>query len=349
MIKIYKCPGCGFNLIYSGSAKKMTCSHCGREAAVEEVQANEAMGQNVMQGPEEIDTAGTGVTELRCPSCGVSLFTSGDTHTAATVCPACGQAALIESRVEGAFRPKYVIPFTMDKKQAKEAFKAWSKKGRLTPSSFRTEATLDKMKGIYVPAWFFTYTVNMALRLDAEKRSVKKSGNAEITTVENYTVALKTNATYERVPYNADETVPNEAMQILEPYDYTALTEFALPYLSGFFAERYHFNADELSERVKASLQEDLEELSKAELTGYDQMTVTDRDTEFTDENVEYVLLPVWMLQYEYGRKKFPIYMNGQTGKIDGTLPVSKGKVLLVFAIVFAVVLLALIILGRVC
>ncbi|MBR4768325.1 MAG: hypothetical protein IK088_05030, partial [Lachnospiraceae bacterium] len=239
--------------------------------------------------------------------------------------------------------------FVLDKKEAKEAFKAWSRKGRLTPGSFRTDANLDKMKGVYVPAWFYTYTVNMAMSLDAEKKKTTKSGGVETTTKETYLVELKTQATYEKVPFSAAESLPAQSLEVIEPYDYTKLVDFALPYLSGFFAEKYHFTAEELSERVKEALKADLMEATKKEAVGYDSLTERDVQAGFMDGKTEYVYLPVWMLQYEYGRKKFPLYMNGQTGKIDGTLPVSRLKVLVIFGIVFAVVLIALILLGRFC
>lgn len=348
MIRIYKCPSCGSYRVYSGKAGKMVCVHCGAEAAVETVEQNALQGKDLAVGPEGADMSGSGAVELKCPSCGVTLF-ANDNYTAATICPACSQATLIESRLSGEFKPKYVIPFVLDKKEAKEAFKAWSKKGRLTPGSFRTDANLDKLKGVYVPAWFYTYTVNMAMSLDAEKKKTTKSGGVETTTKETYLVDLKTQATYEKVPYNADELLPNASLEVIEPYDYSKLTEFALPYLSGFFAEKYHFTAEELSERVKEALKADLAEATKKEAGSFDSLTERDVQVGFMDGKTEYVYLPVWMLQYEYGRKKFPLYMNGQTGKIDGSLPVSRLKVLLIFGIVFAAVLVALILLGRFC
>lgn len=345
MIRIYKCPGCGFNLVYSGKSGAMVCSHCDTKLSVAEVEAAANDGRNLMTGPEFTDD-GTGKKELHCPSCGVTMFTGEDANTSATVCGSCDQPSIIESRLNGEYRPKYIIPFAFDKKQAKEKFKAWSKKGKLTPSSFRTDATLDKMKGVYIPAWFFSYTVDVAMTIEAEKKKTEKSASGEITTEEEFLINLETEAVYERVPFTAEETVTQEKLEILEPYDYSALTDFALPYLSGYFAEKFHFTADELEEKVKDSLKKDLEEQTKAGVTGYDSLKVRESNAFFRDRNVEYVLLPVWVLRYEYGRKKFPIFMNGQSGKIDGKLPVSMGKVLLLFGIVFAVVLLALLIIG---
>ncbi len=40
-----------------------------------------------------------------------------------------------------------------------------------------------------------------------------------------------------------------------------------------------------------------------------------------------YTLLPVWMVYYDYDRKEHTFAMNGQTGKVVGTPPISYGKV----------------------
>ncbi len=38
------------------------------------------------------------------------------------------------------------------------------------------------------------------------------------------------------------------------------------------------------------------------------------------------MLLPVWFMTYKHKNKDYFFAMNGQTGKINGALPVSAGK-----------------------
>ena len=44
------------------------------------------------------------------------------------------------------------------------------------------------------------------------------------------------------------------------------------------------------------------------------------------------MLLPVWLLNTKYDNKNYLFAMNGQTGKLIGDLPVSKGRALAWFA-----------------
>src|SRR5699024_11943615 len=45
------------------------------------------------------------------------------------------------------------------------------------------------------------------------------------------------------------------------------------------------------------------------------------------DEHAEYVLLPVWMISYDYKQSEHIFAMNGQTGKVVGNPPLSKGRI----------------------
>ena len=63
-----------------------------------------------------------------------------------------------------------------------------------------------------------------------------------------------------------------------------------------------------------------------------------------SEEKFTYALLPVYMLNIKYEGKMYPFAMNGETGKMIGNIPYSKGKAfryyLIVFIISFAILCL---------
>ena len=59
----------------------------------------------------------------------------------------------------------------------------------------------------------------------------------------------------------------------------------------------------------------------------------------FSGQTFKHVLVPVWMLSYNYGARAFQVIVNGYTGKIAGKYPYSVWKILLL-------VLVALFVLG---
>jgi hypothetical protein len=62
-------------------------------------------------------------------------------------------------------------------------------------------------------------------------------------------------------------------------------------------------------------------------------------DANYFDQTFKHVLLPVWLLSYDYGRRSFQVVVNGVTGAIAGERPWSWIKILFV-------VLLALVAIG---
>ena len=52
---------------------------------------------------------------------------------------------------------------------------------------------------------------------------------------------------------------------------------------------------------------------------------------------VQYAMVPVWILTTRYNKKPYTFMMNGQTGKMVGSLPYSSGKSWMYFLITFIV------------
>ena len=65
----------------------------------------------------------------------------------------------------------------------------------------------------------------------------------------------------------------------------------------------------------------------KGSYAGYHSVRTRHNNVTESNRTVHYGLLPVWKYIYTYKEKEYPFYVNGQTGKIVGTAPISKGKV----------------------
>jgi hypothetical protein len=63
-------------------------------------------------------------------------------------------------------------------------------------------------------------------------------------------------------------------------------------------------------------------------------------NADYSAQTFKHVLLPVWLLTYNYGARTFQVAVNGATGKVTGEYPISWVKV----AIVTMLVILAIII-----
>ena len=71
-------------------------------------------------------------------------------------------------------------------------------------------------------------------------------------------------------------------------------------------------------------------------MSGYSTVSTRSENVELRRGSVKYALFPVWMLNTKWKDKTFLFAMNGQTGKIVGDLPISKGKWWATFAAIAA-------------
>ena len=55
---------------------------------------------------------------------------------------------------------------------------------------------------------------------------------------------------YSKVPVDASEKMNDEMMDKLEPFSYSELAPFEMPYLAGYLAEQYNYDDKELLPRV---------------------------------------------------------------------------------------------------
>ena len=137
-------------------------------------------------------------------------------------------------------------------------------------------------------------------------------------------------------------------MDSIEPYDYKEFTEFNSAYLSGFFAEKYDLTSDDVYDRAKTRMENTTINMLKSTVNGYSSVDIQNKVTDIKQGEIEYALLPVWMLNIKYQDKDYTFAMNGQTKKVVGKVPVDKKKVLkkgsisflIAFIISFAIVFL---------
>ncbi len=343
MIRTFKCSGCGGNLIYAAGTDHLICIQCGKTTAFPEIDFTTDLSVPVeFEGTEN---AGDGKTLLQCVNCGAELST--DKYTASTVCTYCGSPMLIESRLSGEAMPAKILPFAFDKKRAQENFKTWKGTGFLTPSSFKSNATMDKVQGIYVPYWLYQLSGDVNLKGMGTMISTVRQGDEIIEYRDNYAIDRTFDVAYENVPENASHTWPKAELEVLEPYDFKALTDFAVPYLMGFYADQFGKTKEEMLPDARRAAEEDAIMTSRLMVADYHEVNIMENRINMTRQDADYTFLPLWALNFKYGGKNYPLYMNGQTGKIEGELPVSKGKLWLLGFIVFVIIFLITFLLGR--
>jgi DNA-directed RNA polymerase subunit RPC12/RpoP len=312
----YKCPNCGGSMVFDSESGMLSCHSCGRKDNIEQY-SDPLLSHTTFSGDE--------AHEYHCTSCGAVLFTDAD--TAATTCSFCSSAVVLGDRLSGRLAPAEVIPFTVSKEEAMAAFRKWCKNGRLTPDGFMTADRIKSITGVYVPFWLYDLHSDVEVNAQATRVRTYTRGDYRYTETQYYQVYRKIHLDYRRVPVDASTKMNDQLMDRLEPFHYNQMKEFKTPYLAGYIAEKYNYDDRQLFPRAKDKIASYIESYISSTITGYTTVSYTSKHIQTDKRRADYVLLPVWMVNYDYNKQVYTFAMNGQTGKVVGKPPISKMKV----------------------
>ncbi len=366
----YQCPTCTGPLHFSSATGRLECDYCGssfepaeiealyaekteaaqaaaneadRKRAEKKAKQQAAQAQAAEEGAWDTSAAGSdwgddlgSMRAYNCPSCGAELIC--EETTAATSCPYCGNPTIVPGKLGGVLKPDYVIPFKLDKDAAVAALKKHYGRKPFLPKAFSAQNHIEEIRGIYVPFWLFDARADGDATFHGTRSHTRREGDYEVTTTEHYNIYRSGAASFERIPVDGSTKMPDDHMDSIEPFDYSEMKEFSLAYLPGYLADKYDVSAGESAERADRRCRSSMEDILRDDVHGYATVTKTGSNIRLRRGAVKYALLPVWILNTKWNGGDYLFAMNGQTGKLVGDLPVSKGKYFAAFAAILAAV-----------
>lgn len=349
----YKCPNCGAEIKFDPVLQKGKCDFCLSEFTISEIEklnnleSEHIKTENLEQHyNEEWNNIAEKTRVYSCPRCGAEVV--ADTNTTATFCCYCHGPVVLSDKFNGEFKPSKVIPFKIDKDKAIDNFIQWSKKKWFLPKEFSSHKQLEKITGIYIPFWLVDSNVTGQMSARGKKIKTWVSGDYKYTKTDIYNIYREVNLTFNNVPGNASSKMDNRVMESIEPYESKEFKEFSIAYLPGFFSEKYDKTKEEVLPLIESKIKLGTNDILRGSIQGYSIVDIVGTHENFNKTSCNYSLMPVWMMTYSLGSKNYIFAMNGQTGKVFGALPVSKGKLAILFLVIFIIVFLLVFIGGMV-
>lgn len=323
----YKCPCCGAGLFFGNQIQKMKCQYCDNEFDLDTVREfSQDLDEDAPEATVEADTRDWTEDEqdhlqrFVCPSCAGEIIT--DANTVATFCPYCGNPSVISQRVTGGLKPDGVIPFKKSRDDAKAAFLKFCKGKVLLPKLFTQEQRLEKITGLYVPFWLYDCRGDLRGRYRATRVRVWSDRDFTYTKTSHYLLTRESDAEFSGIPMDGSEKMEDALMESIEPFDYHDMVDFDTAYLSGYLADKYDVPAQAGQERIRQRVERSMDELLQDTFLGFNSVVPAGKQVHVQQSRARYVLLPVWILNTSYRGKMYTFAMNGQTGKLTGTLPI---------------------------
>ncbi len=350
----YKCPNCGGPLLFNPDKQMFSCEYCMsdfEEKTIQQMFAQEEAKQSNAEREEERKKEkakkGQQVDEeavvYNCPSCGAEVVTTAS--TAATNCFYCQNPVVLGGRLSGEFEPDRIIPFVLTKEKAIDKFFEMCKKKWFLPKGFANKNQFENLTGVYFPYWYIDSERDASMSAKGNKIRTWRVGKKTYTETSTYQLNRAGDLSINNVFERALKNESREMLQGVHPFDLKDVHDFKMSYLSGFQAEKRDIEKEELTAVVNARMQGYGKQLLENTMSGYTGIRVESYADRTKTEKWSYTLLPVWVVTYKYNGKILPFAINGQTGKTYGSLPLSKGKLAILFASVFGGII-ALCILG---
>ena len=339
----HKCPNCDAVLKFNPHGQNWKCEYCRSEFNIQQLEGFE---QKYNKELSKNSTKEYDMDIYTCSNCGATII--ADPNVSATSCVYCKNTTILKNKLQDEFSPDYLIPFKYTKEDAIEAFKKIGRKRPFMPKEFNNKENLNEMRGIYIPFWLYDYNVNGDIDFTCTKVTTWTTGDYEYTKTDTYSVNREGKADFTNVPVDGSKRFDNSIMNSIEPFDYNDMIKFNYSYLSGFLAEKYDVDKAEASSDAVNRVNNSFENVLKKDIKGYSTVVTSKRNVFCNNNEISYVLLPVWMLNIKYKEKIYTFAMNGQTGKLIGNIPVDKKKaviywiviMILTFAILFGIAFL---------
>jgi hypothetical protein len=337
-----KCLSCGGALVYSPEKGMLICTYCDAEVAIDFTSA-EVEEHDFFKWAEHPDMSGktkTLVAEVVCGQCGA--HTTFSENTASCMCAFCGTPIVLkESVIRRSWKPEYILPFKIGKKQCDEHFRKWASSLWLAPSGFSRELSAkERMKGVYLPYWTYdadTVTVYKGERGLTRQVVGRNNGKTITHTVTDwYPVSGTLYHRFDDVLVPASDSLPPDISSAFTNWDGRNYVVYKEQFVQGFLMGLYQKDFKACYPQARKRMEHVISGFVRSEIGG-NQQRVNMQETTYSDVKFKHVLLPVWLSAYRYKEKTYIFAVNGRTGQVVGRRPWSILKIFLLIIMVVSI------------
>lgn len=332
-----KCKNCGANLKFAPGTQHLNCEYCNTDNIIEiekteivENDFNSFLEQNANVAEQQT------ISTVKCTSCGAA--TTLAPNITSSNCPYCDTPLVIkDASTSSIIKPKYMLPFKIDRNKAKDEFVTWVGGLWFAPNKLKDYAnnSADRLKGVYMPYWTYDSNTDSAYSgLRGEHYYITETyrdseGNTRTRQVQRtawYPVSGRVNNVFDDVLICASHSLPKKMVTELEPWDLPELVGYDDKFLAGFVTESYQTQLKEGFEEAKQRMRPVIEGTVRSDIGG-DVQQIHSLSTDYNDITFKHILLPLWISAYKFEDKVYRFTVNARTGEVQGERPYSGWKI----------------------
>ena len=341
----FSCPACGAEAVWNPAKKALVCNFCGTTSPANVELTGFSATETIVEHdlatalraiPDEARGWSAEKTSVRCQSCqAISVF---DPARVGQRCDFCGSSALVPyEEVKAAFRPESLLEFKLAEPQVRDAIRGWLAGRWFAPNALKSRAATDTVRGLYIPYWTFDAHVDAAWTAESgyhyyeTERFTNSKGETETRQVQHtrwQPSAGELAHFFDDELVAASRGVQPDLLASVEPFPTKELKPYNPGFLAGWVVERYQIDLLAAAQAARNRMDRELESLCAAQVPG-DTHRNLQVDANYSGQTFKHILVPVWLLTYDFYGKPYQVVINGYTGRIAGRYPKSWIKITL--------------------
>ncbi len=354
----FSCPACGAEAVWNPAKKALVCNFCGTTSPANVELTGFSATETIVE--HDLATALRAIpdaargwqaekTQVRCQSCqAISVF---DPARVGQRCDFCGSSALVPyEEVKAAFRPESLLEFKLAETQVRDAIRGWLAGRWFAPNALKSRAATDTVRGLYIPYWTFdahvdaTWTADSGYYYYETERFTNAKGETETRQVQRTRWEPSAGALahfFDDALVAASRGVQRDLLESVEPFPTKELKPYNPGFLAGWVVERYQIDLLAAAQAARNRMDRELESLCAAQVPGDTHRNLQVR-ANYSGQTFKHILVPVWLLTYDFHGQPFQVVINGYSGQIAGHYPKSWIKIIL--AVVAALIVAGVVI-----
>ncbi len=347
----HTCPACGAQAEWNPTTQALVCPFCGTASPYTlDRETGKVVELDLVTTLRDLpdDERGwlTARRSVQCRSCrAVMVF---DPARVGQNCEFCGSPALVDyEEIRAPLRPQGVLPFRIDGSRVRDDIRRWWGSKWLAPGRLARAALVDTVHSLYIPYWTFDARAHCPWQAEAGYHyyvTVSRGGKParqRRTRWEQASGAI--DHVFDDEPVPGTQGLPLDLLRQVEPFPTQEVVPYDTAYLSGHVVEHYKVVLVDASKRSQEQMHATLRQLCASQVPGDTHRNLRIAPS-YSGRTFKHVLVPVWLLSYDYGARAYQVIVNGYTGRIAGQYPHSAWKIalLVLLALVAALVLITL-------
>jgi hypothetical protein len=354
------CSDCGGELEWIPAKQALACPFCGfvpKEqpksaadvAGIIEHDLEKALGDT----SNEKRGYGTETIKVKCQSCdAISVFEA--THVAQR-CDFCGSPSIAPyQETRDAITPESLLPVKFDASRTRDIVKQWVRSRWFAPDALKSGALTDTLKAIYLPYWTFDarahgdWTAMSGEYYYTTESYTDSKGHTHTRSVRHtrwYPSAGQLDHFFDDAPVPGTVGVRMDLLTKVEPFPTSDLKPYDPAFVRGWTVERYRVDLRKAAEKNRADMDAEMMALCGQQVPGdtYSNLQV---QTQYLARTFKHILVPVWLVTYTLGAKRYQVIVNGFTGETAGDRPISWVKVFFYIILPATILLIILLAIG---